>query len=208
MTLYLNVPYSEKDEAKALGAKWNPGVKKWYVESKHNYHKFVRWYKFSNTSVIVCDRLLIAVSKRSCFRCKNETPVISLATDDYVDIKEKPMIYKGKIVLISEPENIPGPLRFYLKDAYNFHYGTSSIIPTGYFANHCVHCKVIQGNNYLYEEPSGPFYFYPKSKRKELIFYSIKLQDDLELGGSLTFGNTGTIPKNECSEFIRLDIKI
>ena len=27
MSLFLNVPYAEKDEAKALGAKWNPTIK-------------------------------------------------------------------------------------------------------------------------------------------------------------------------------------
>lgn len=29
--VYLAVPYSEKDTAKALGARWNPTVKKWYA---------------------------------------------------------------------------------------------------------------------------------------------------------------------------------
>jgi hypothetical protein len=28
---YLYVPYDEKDEARALGARWDPSVKKWYV---------------------------------------------------------------------------------------------------------------------------------------------------------------------------------
>ena len=31
MSLFLNVPYNEKDEAKSLGALWNPQRKKWYV---------------------------------------------------------------------------------------------------------------------------------------------------------------------------------
>ena len=29
--VWLNVPYSQKDRAKALGARWNPGEKLWYV---------------------------------------------------------------------------------------------------------------------------------------------------------------------------------
>lgn len=29
--VWLNVPYSQKDRAKALGARWNPGEKSWYV---------------------------------------------------------------------------------------------------------------------------------------------------------------------------------
>lgn len=29
--IYLNVPYAQKDIAKANGARWNPSVKKWYL---------------------------------------------------------------------------------------------------------------------------------------------------------------------------------
>jgi len=29
--IYLNVPFARKDYAKELGAKWNPSVKKWYI---------------------------------------------------------------------------------------------------------------------------------------------------------------------------------
>ena len=43
MALILKVPYGEKDEAKALGAKWNPQLKKWYVEKQKDYHKFIKW---------------------------------------------------------------------------------------------------------------------------------------------------------------------
>jgi len=32
--VYLNVSYAEKDGAKALGAKWDPGQKKWYAPSE------------------------------------------------------------------------------------------------------------------------------------------------------------------------------
>jgi hypothetical protein len=35
--LLLNVPYEEKDEAKALGARWNADIKKWYVFSGKDY---------------------------------------------------------------------------------------------------------------------------------------------------------------------------
>ena len=29
--IYLNVPFEEKEEAKKLGAKWDPGRKLWYI---------------------------------------------------------------------------------------------------------------------------------------------------------------------------------
>jgi hypothetical protein len=41
----LRVPYSEKDEAKALGARWDGLVKKWYTLSSNPNHRELlnRW---------------------------------------------------------------------------------------------------------------------------------------------------------------------
>jgi hypothetical protein len=40
---FLNVPYAEKDEARALGAKWNPGRKSWYVPPGVALEPFEKW---------------------------------------------------------------------------------------------------------------------------------------------------------------------
>jgi hypothetical protein len=42
---FLNVPYAEKDEARALGARWNPGRKRWYVPSGVALEPFQKWLK-------------------------------------------------------------------------------------------------------------------------------------------------------------------
>ena len=39
----LHVPYPEKDEAKRLGARWDPTRQVWYVENKENLEPFLRW---------------------------------------------------------------------------------------------------------------------------------------------------------------------
>jgi hypothetical protein len=42
--VYLNVKYSEKDEVKKLGAKWDHINKKWFVNSGHrNFSKLNKW---------------------------------------------------------------------------------------------------------------------------------------------------------------------
>jgi ribonuclease HI len=43
--LYLNIPYSEKDEAKKLGAKWDSNKKKWFIDNKnkHRIQMMGRW---------------------------------------------------------------------------------------------------------------------------------------------------------------------
>jgi len=43
MIIHLNVPYSEKDEAKALGARWNPSRKTWFIEDREDLTPFMKW---------------------------------------------------------------------------------------------------------------------------------------------------------------------
>ena len=41
--ILLNVPYAEKDAARALGAKWDAGKKKWYVPAGVLATPFAKW---------------------------------------------------------------------------------------------------------------------------------------------------------------------
>lgn len=41
--VYLNVPYHEKEQAKALGARWDPSRQKWYVPPGVDGREFERW---------------------------------------------------------------------------------------------------------------------------------------------------------------------
>ncbi len=43
---YLLVAYDEKDEAKALGAKWDPSIKRWYIPEEMEEVPFRRWLPF------------------------------------------------------------------------------------------------------------------------------------------------------------------
>lgn len=42
--IYLNVPYAQKDEAKALGARWDATSKKWYVPADKDISLFTKWH--------------------------------------------------------------------------------------------------------------------------------------------------------------------
>lgn len=41
----LNVPFSEKDQAKALGARWDGELKKWFVPAGQDDKPFARWFQ-------------------------------------------------------------------------------------------------------------------------------------------------------------------
>lgn len=40
---YLNVPYAQKDAAKAQGARWDAAAKKWYVPTGKDMAPFAQW---------------------------------------------------------------------------------------------------------------------------------------------------------------------
>lgn len=39
----LNVPFCDKDQVRALGAKWNATVRAWFVPADKDMNKFTRW---------------------------------------------------------------------------------------------------------------------------------------------------------------------
>ena len=46
---YLNVPFAQKDAAKALGARWDAANKKWYVPADKDITLFAQWQPQSGT---------------------------------------------------------------------------------------------------------------------------------------------------------------
>lgn len=45
MRTNLKVPFAEKDEAKRLGARWDPANKTWYVKDAEDLTAFARWLR-------------------------------------------------------------------------------------------------------------------------------------------------------------------
>ena len=53
--IILEVPFKEKDEAKMLGARWDPDIKKWFVPSGQNPRPFTRWMQSDRTEDLATD---------------------------------------------------------------------------------------------------------------------------------------------------------
>lgn len=191
MPLLLDIPYRDKDEAKLLGARWNPNLKKWYAPRKADYVKFYKWLlQDDNTTDIICDNIYIVESQRECFKCHKITKVICLGIDSFLiiinaDNKEDfPHIYEKISGIIISPllcETLPNSLIEYLHDKYKYYFDYSKTIDDVYYANHCQHCGTIQGNNFLFSRyvKDAPFYINEKEKAKKLIIYKAKLKYDL-----------------------------
>ncbi len=171
MSLYLNIPYNEKDEAKALGAKWNPKVKKWYIDTlPKQYVRFSKWIlKDSDEADIAMEYIFIVEGQRNCWKCKHSTRVIGLGVGEFVHIydeSDKPEyeLFEDSeelgeelhLAWVDEENDIPPKLLQYLKENYSVKTGYSKTIGGKCFANHCDCCGTLQGNWFLFNEPDSP----------------------------------------------------
>lgn len=49
-SINLKVPFNEKDQAKALGARWNAEFKQWYVPQGVDSAPFAKWFTDSDSA--------------------------------------------------------------------------------------------------------------------------------------------------------------
>ena len=86
MRTELDVPFSHKEEAKALGAKWDRTKKIWYVPSGVNPEPFAEWLPGVDRSDHSAPYIYLVLGKRECWKCHKETSVaafgIPYRTDD------------------------------------------------------------------------------------------------------------------------------
>lgn len=184
--LLLNVPYAEKDEAKALGARWNPKEKSWMAPGNtySEYKKFSKWF---DGEIIVRDRIYLVEAVRMCWKCHKPIKIVCFAIEDYIDVHSNCLeddTYLMTSMLSKMPEEV---LRF-VQERYNFKKKFSKTIKDSYWANCCSYCDSLQGNNYLFYEPlESPFYVDTKEKARSLTLYQIKIPFDMCVNLGATF---------------------
>lgn len=207
MALYLDVPYSEKEEAKKLGARWNPKLKKWFVEASHKeYINFAKWIlEGTDDAIIATEYLYIIEGEQKCWKCGNSTRIIGLGIGEYVHIFGEPdaadleiaedYVAPGEEVHLAwtfDEREIPPKLLKYLKEHYSVKTGYSKTIGGKCFANHCDCCGALQGNWFIFDEPDSPLSSCIGGKElvermSRLKIKLIPIEDDLHLNWNLGF---------------------
>jgi len=162
--LYIHVPYIEKDEVKNLGAKWDPIKKLWFIPYGLDKTLFKKWindideqgFNFKATGFFVAE------TSRSCWKCKNSTPVFAFLLvenhqeKDYDDNDEVIWTiadYKSILSYVS-PLNKKS-LEIIQKHSSNYYLDFSQ--SGSYFMNHCKSCNSMQGDFYIHSEPGVAF---------------------------------------------------
>lgn len=169
MSLYLNVPYSEKEQAKRLGAKWDPRVKKWYTDAyPKDYVKFAKWIlRHTDDAIIATEYLYLIEGVQNCWKCGQKTVVVGLGIGEHIHMygdSDDPQIEKVEdedceevhLAWVSKEDDIPPKLLRHMKEHYPVRIGYSKTLGRGSFANHCSCCGALQGNWFLFHEPDSP----------------------------------------------------
>lgn len=207
MKLYLNVPYGEKDEAKALGAKWNAKAKKWYIDTeREKYVKFSKWIlKDTDDAVIATEYIHIIEGEQNCWKCGQPTKVIGLGIGEFVHIYGEINTPQYELVedcidpgeelhlaWAESEDDIPPKLLRYIKENYSVWTGYSKTIGGKCFANHCDCCRALQGNWFLFDEPDSPLSSCADGndlieRMSKLKIKGIPIDDDLQLNWNIGF---------------------
>lgn len=210
MSLIIDVPFAEKDEAKSLGAKWNPKIKKWYVEERKDYYKFEKWILGNKENVyILCDYFYIVEGTHICFKCNKPTTVIGFGVKNFFEVfdskeygDEHNFEYiDDEIHIASHIEPLSKDLLDKLKEKYNYYESYSKTVNDSYLANHCSNCKVIQGEFFLFEEIDTPFFVDSIEKAKRLKLYKVPLENDLIVDLDIGFGSEDYLIEKYAQKF-------
>ncbi|WP_277960745.1 DUF5710 domain-containing protein [Pseudomonas sp. RIT-To-2] len=177
----LAVPFSEKDEAKSLGARWDPSQKTWYIPEGVQVGPLTRWLPVTPLEDLVhgpefyvrAPYYYVIESISDCWGCSNLTRVFSFKLpeqheefDYYVDEDEdfeltsnlgewKRRGYRGTVSNVDSLS--PLVTKQIHRFTSNFKLAYSKMAGSRYWMNHCEHCGAKLGDFFMHSEPGGAF---------------------------------------------------
>jgi len=198
--LFLNVPFKEKEAAKKCGAKWDSKSKFWFTDPWHAKEGIQKWIPSCNIPGSID---LLVYNHSRCWKCKNITPLIAFGTNmvydtnsilSFIGAEDEEGIDSSKVIrehifltryIVNEIPIILSALDYhalpeikkYIEAKYPFFKkGFSKTVGDSYYANHCKHCGMIQGNHYIFYEPGGEFWIESKEEYMSLVETTFKAE--------------------------------
>lgn len=188
----LNVPFSEKDVVKALGARWDGDRKTWYVPEGTSLSGFEKWIPFRN----VCSpHWYIAQTKGICWKCNEITLLTSILLpeghqtlevneDENEDENDSFWLVQNKPAFIFYIYDIPHDNLIRLHEIKHYlSLDFSKTTKSKYWMNHCQHCFSKQGDFQMHCEPGGYFFPMDSNQAKEIALHAINQPFTTSCGG-------------------------
>lgn len=153
--LLLNVSFAEKEQVKALGARWNPRLRKWYVPEDLDISAFGRWVPDEPDETFAYAPLYLVKSIGSCWKCGGGAEVYCLASQGF---EAEGYFHEDYFVTYGSLETVPDALRaHFMSHCSSYHEDYSRTAGGRYCMNHCS-CGAKLGDFFLHEEPGGAFF--------------------------------------------------
>ncbi|MBF8224531.1 DUF5710 domain-containing protein [Halomonas sp. 328] len=202
----LKVPFSEKDEAKRLGARWDPENKVWYVPEGKDPSGFMKWLPDIPDYNIRAACYQIAESEKLCWKCGASTKVIGFLlpegfeyvepldpedagfgpSDEYTEEELQAWLKSENSVewcYIDSPTypffitELPNTVSDEArKISSNYRRNYSKQAGESYWMNHCQSCGMKQGDFAMHQEPSGVFFPFNGSEAERITLHPIHSQ--------------------------------
>lgn len=198
MPIKLNVPFKEKDTAKTNGAKWNPEEKTWYIpEHISDLTPFTKWLS-PNENIYLKSPLIFAIWQKECWKCKKTTPLFAIGANQYLicnlieseDLVDDEGYYIDQIVwdkfdfgLFHRVMYIPDNIKTLISTHFPyFQFTYSNFTRSKYWANLCVHCNSLQGDNYVHGEIGDGFGITSENVARRISLIQIPSKFDIDIG--------------------------
>jgi hypothetical protein len=197
-SIYLNVPFAEKEEAKRLGARWDETKRQWYVPSilcgnDASISDFRRWFPSVRPPVRLApddttedeeiiggstedDRitlwapLFLARNTQRCWQCGDFTQVFSLGASvvDYDDDELRRRM--TGLQLVTYLGQLPELLKpFFERACPSYKMVPLNSARAREYVNHCERCQSRIGDGFIHSRSGGGFFPY-RAESVELHF--------------------------------------
>lgn len=165
------VSYAEKEQVKALGARWDAARKTWFVPDGLSLEPFAAWLPQPPSYNTRAASYMIVGAHEWCWKCGAETRVWAVGLPDAHESAN----------VVSSPSDLGGEGEGWSRAGYTgvatfiehvspaaahrlsiaaplFHPDYSRAAEARYWMNHCEHCGAKIGDFNLHSEPDGAFF--------------------------------------------------
>ncbi len=205
----LKVPFAEKDEAKALGARWGPQAKVWYVPEGNETAPFARWLRQQGDTESAMEPefrirspwYFLVESSSKCWKCSSRTRVhaFMLPEDheqfEYADEDDEAFslasprgcwMRQGEMGTVSNVYGLSPKVVTQLRShTTRYRPAYSQQAGATYYMNHCEHCGAKLGDFYMHSEPGGAFFPVSPADASKMIL--LKVDAPFEVNGSVGY---------------------
>jgi hypothetical protein len=181
---YLYVAPQEYPEVKASGALWDEQSKRWYLPDGMAPRQLSKWLDEPDEAEfgISCDQAHVASAQLACIQCERPIEVITIYCESGVDAETGDAIAD---VTVSSIWAMDQELSVQLEPWPFFRMVSGNELESGCYANHCPHCRAVQAEYLLHDEPGDVFFGFlqeQKSMQFTRLVGKVRMSGDYEFG--------------------------